>query len=261
MKVRRSIKCVLEPCRFRGRAAIRKRLERTTPPWRFYMRREIALYRELAKLDMPVRAPEMLDADADGGFIILERIDGEPLATRRHVVPKDRPTWEALAEIARAIRSIRCAIDVAPTAEDVRAMRRRLLEDPSSPTGWITEGLHECARRSLIDSELAARLARDVKGSVFQHGDLLPRNVIRDAAGLVVVDWECAGPHAEGWDAALLSVFAPPWARAPLAEGLDAASLHACFVFALLREIAFRRGKDDPITLGLEQELARAVGA
>ncbi len=259
MKVRRSIKCVLEPCRFEGRDAIRKRLEQATPPWRFYMRREIALYREFAKVDLPVRVPKMLDADAEGGFIVLERIEGEPLSTRRHVVPQDRPTWEALAVAARAIRSIRCAVDVAPTADDVRAMRRRLLEDPTSPTGWISDGLLECARRGLIEAEVAARLAKDVKGSAFQHGDLLPRNVIRDGAGLVVVDWECAGPHAEGWDAALLSVFAPPWARASLAEGLDPASVRACFVFALLREIAFRRGKDDPITGRLQDELARAI--
>jgi len=225
------------------------------------MRREIAIYRAFSKLDLPVRVPRMLHADAERGVIVLERIDGQPLAHRRHVVPKDRPTWEALIAIARATRSIRCTVNVKPTAADTRAMRARLLEDPTAPTEWISSGILECARRGLLDGDIAARLAGDVKGSVFQHGDLLLRNVIRDGTGLVLVDWECAGPHAEGWDAALLSVFAPEWARAPLSEGLAAASLHACFVFALLREIVFRHGKQDEITARLEDELARALRA
>jgi hypothetical protein len=259
--LRRTIKCVLEPCRFEGRDAIEKRLERTSPPWRFYMRREIAVYRAFSEMELPVRVPRMLAADAERGFIILERIDGKPLAARRHVAPSDRPTWEALVAVARAIRSIRCAIDVAPTSEDTGAMRARLLEDPTAPTSWISSGLLACARRGLLAPEVAALLARDVKGAVFQHGDLLLRNVLRDHAGLVVVDWECAGTHAEGWDAALLSVFAPPWARAELARGQDAASYRACFAFALLREIVFLRGRGGPILSRLEDELELALRA
>ncbi len=225
------------------------------------MRREIAIYSAFSKTRLPVRVPKMLAADDERGFIVLERIDGKPLAYRRHVVPKDRPTWDALIATARAIRSITCTVDVAPTADDTRAMRARLLEDPTAPTEWISSGLLECAKRGLLARDVAARLAKDVKGAVFQHGDLLLRNVIGSDAGLVLVDWECAGPHAEGWDAALLSVFAPQWARAPLSDGLDAASFHACFVFALLREIVFRRGKHDEITARLEDELADALRA
>ncbi len=257
--MRRSIKCVIEPCRFRGHDAVAKKLERTTPPWRFYMRREIAIYRAFSTLELPVRVPRMLAADAERGFIILERIEGKPLAHRRHVVPEDRPTWQTLIAIARAIRTITCRVTVAPTREDTRAMRARLLEDPTAPTEWVASGLVECAKRGLLAQSVAARLAKNVKGEVFQHGDLLLRNVVRSATGLVVVDWECAGPHAEGWDAALLSVFAPTWARAELSAGLDAASFHACFVFALLREIVFRRGKVDEISAHLEDQLERAL--
>jgi hypothetical protein len=263
MEVRRSIKCVIEPTQFGERNAVKKRLERTEAPWTFYMRREIAIYRAFAKLELPVRVPRMLDADAEQGFIILERIEGKPLAPRRHVVPKDRPTWEALIAIARAIRSIACTIDIEPTSDDRKAMRARLLEDPTAPTEWIASGLVACAARGLIAPDVAGELVKNVKGAVFQHGDLLLRNVIRcslaEGSGLAIVDWECAGTHAEGWDAALLSVFAPPWARTELARGLDPASFHACFVFALLREIVFRRGRSDPIMGRLEDELARAL--
>jgi len=161
--------------------------------------------------------------------------------------------------LSRAIRTITCAVDVKPSRADVDAMRARLLEDPTSPTGWISSGLVACAKRGLLDAEIAERLAKDVKGAAFQHGDLLLRNVMRDSQGLAVIDWECAGAHAEGWDAALLSVFAPTWAREELADGCDAASSRACFVFALLREIVFRHGKSDAITGRLEDELARAI--
>jgi hypothetical protein len=250
---------VIEPCRFRGQDAVKKTLERDEPPWRFYMRREIAIHRAFAELELPVRVPRMLDASEERGFIVFERIDGEPLAQRRHVVPKDRATWEALVALSRAIRTITCAVDVKPSRADVDAMRARLLEDPTSPTGWISSGLVACAKRGLLDAEIAERLAKDVKGAAFQHGDLLLRNVMRDSQGLAVIDWECAGAHAEGWDAALLSVFAPTWAREELADGCDAASSRACFVFALLREIVFRHGKSDAITGRLEDELARAI--
>ena len=255
--VRRSIKCVLEPCEFRGQPAIRKRLEKTTAPWRFYMRREIALYEAFAKTNLPVRVPKMLAHDAERGFIVLERIEGNPLASSRHKVPTDRATWNEVIDIARAIRTMRAKVTVKPAKEDVRAMRSRLLEDPTSP--WIADGLVECARRKLIDERVAKKLAKDLKRPLFQHGDLLLRNILRDDRGLVVVDWECAGPHAEGWDAALLSVFAPPFARDLLARDVDDASLRACFVFALLREIVFRRGKEDAISARLEEDLANAL--
>ena len=255
--VRRSIKCVLEPSEFRGRPAVRKRLYKTGPPWRFYMRREIALYEAFAKTKLPVRVPKMLAHDAERGFIVLELIDGEPLAPSRHKVPTDRATWNEIIDVARAIRTMNAKVAVKPDADDVRAMRKRLLEDPTSP--WIAEGLALCARRKLIDERVAKKLAKDLKGPRFQHGDLLLRNVLRDARGLVVVDWECAGPHADGWDAALLSVFAPTFARTELAKDIDAASLRACFVFALLREIVFRRGKEDAISARLEEDLANAL--
>jgi len=257
--VRRSIKCVLEPCEFRGRPAIRKRLEKTAPPWRFYMRREIALYEAFAKTTLPVRVPKMFAHDIERGFIVLERIEGNPLAPARHKVPTDHATWNEIADIARAIRTMHAKVSVKPSKEDVLAMRSRLLEDPTS--NWIAEGLEECARRTLIDPRVAKRLSKDLKKPVFQHGDLLLRNVLRDDDdGLVIVDWECAGPHAEGWDAALLSVFAPPFAREALAKGIDAKSLRACFVFALLREIVFRRGKEDAISARLEEDLESALG-
>lgn len=46
VRTRRSIKCVIEPY---GEGAVRKRLERDEPPWRFYTRREIALHEAFAK--------------------------------------------------------------------------------------------------------------------------------------------------------------------------------------------------------------------
>ncbi len=65
------------------------------------------------------------------------------------------------------------------------------------------------------------------------------RNALLDASGaLALVDWECAGEHAEAWDAALLWVFAPDWVRERLAagygsEGASRAAFLACVAFAL----------------------------
>jgi aminoglycoside phosphotransferase (APT) family kinase protein len=238
---------------------VRKRLERMEAPWPFYMRREIAFYRALGahNAHRAVRVPRMLDAG--DAYIVLERIAGKPLAQRRHVVPRDRATWEALIAVAREVPHLAVHVDVVPTPEERAAMRARLLEDPTAPIDWIASGLRACAKRGLIDADIAERLAGDLKNTTFQHGDLLLRNVMRDKGGLVVIDWECAGLHAEGWDAALLSVFAPEWARRELARGIDPASLRACTVFAILRELVFRRGKNDDVTARLESELALAL--
>ncbi|HEY2370023.1 MAG TPA: hypothetical protein VGH87_26680, partial [Polyangiaceae bacterium] len=86
-------------------------MEKTAAPWRFYMRREIALYEAFARTKLHVRVPKMLAHDAERGFIVLERIDGKPLAPSRHDVPSDRATWNEIAAIARAIRTMRAKVD------------------------------------------------------------------------------------------------------------------------------------------------------
>ena len=268
-RVRRSVKCVLVPCAVRGRAAIVKKLYGPDAPWRWYLAREIALGRAFARDPPPVRVPRLLAGDAARGLVVMERLSGRPLGAVRHD-PRGRAV--ASDEAWRTLLELRCAIAAwsppatitsapAPDAATRAEMRARLLEDPSAPLAWAADGLARCAALGLLDARDAARLthAIDADGARFQHGDLLLRNVVCDREGaLAVVDWECAGPHPRAWDAALLSVWAPRWAREALRAEHAAEAFDACAAFALARELAFRRsrGASDPVSARLRADLA-----
>jgi hypothetical protein len=149
-------------------------------------------------------------------------------------------------------------------------MRKRILEDPSAPVAWIVEGIDSLRSAGLLEELDAATMSGAIAAHAvtsFSHGDLLPRNVLRDGPGsLALVDWECAGEHAEAWDAALLWVFAPSWARERLAQGHSAsrasrAAFLACVAFALTREMFYRnrRAAEDPVTRRLSRDRASVL--
>lgn len=77
-----------------------------------------------------------------------------------------------------------------------------------------------------------------------------------------IYEAECAGLHVEGWDAALLWLWAPAWARDALHDELSAGgpadrrAFLACVAFALAREQCFRRraALHDAVTARLAHE-------
>jgi hypothetical protein len=263
-----------------------KKLARDEPLWRWYFERELRLYRRFADAPPHVPVPRLLHADPARSLLVLEDA-GEPLSMLRRLRGElDTPTRAALLAAPGAIASYRSGAqpaspaEVSPSPPAHREMRRRLLEDPSDPLGWVVQGIARAARLGLLEAGLAARMDRALAehpALAFAHGDLLPRNLLRSPEGrLVVIDWECSGAHPEGWDRALL------WANAPsLRAGLEAAlasspppsrrAFWACVGFALARELKFRRpaaaarapAGEDPVTAVLRGELVlvdRALG-
>lgn len=272
LPTRRSIKCALVPAIADGRRVIVKALHGRDVPWRWYLEREIALYDAFRRDPPPVSVPELVGADAARGLLVVTHVEGRPLATARHdprarAHPSDE-RWRALLSARAAIASWdagRSLARLSPNADVVRALRARVLEDPSA-TGWIADGARRCAELGVLRQEDAERIVAALAGApvAFQHGDLLLRNVIARADALTFVDWECAGPHLACWDAALLWVWAPAWARTELARAFEAHAdaLTACVAFAFAREIALRmslrRGEPeaDPIGRRLRDALA-----
>ena len=96
---RRARKSSLEIGVFRGAPAVAKRLVRDTPVWRWYFARERAVYRAFAVAPPPVRAPRLLAEDDD--VLVLERLPGDPLATRRSPAAELPPAQ--LAALAAAL--------------------------------------------------------------------------------------------------------------------------------------------------------------
>jgi hypothetical protein len=200
-----------------------------------------------------VRVPRLVAAS--DALLVLERMPGQPLAPRRHDSRIERiepSTWAALLLAREALRRWSpVGLTLPPPGGPATAlMRRRMLEDPSAPVAWIAEGIGCLHSAGLLDDREAETMCRALAShpaTCFSHGDLLLRNVLREpSGGLALVDWECAGLHAEAWDAALLWVFAPSWARERLAadhsaSGASRAAFLACVAFALTREMFYRR--------------------
>jgi hypothetical protein len=260
-----SVKCVVFPALLAGQPVVVKAVFGSSSLWRFYLDHEREVYELFARAGPPpiepVRVPRLVAA-VKGELVVLERMHGDPVARTRHssrqVVQESSgrdAIWQTLLGALARLRTWSARLDpkVAglPTASHVAQMRRRLLEDPSARGSWIPDGVERLRALGMLAETDARRMLGALEAhpaTCFSHGDLLPRNVLVDAAGnLSIVDWECAGEHLEAWDAALLWVFAPRWARRRLeAEHALPRARHraflSCVAFALTRE-AFHRAR------------------
>src|SRR5689334_2915450 len=64
-----------------GKPVVAKRLVKASPVWEWYLEREIAIYRALMERPPGVRFPRFVAGDH--GVLVMERLEGEPLATKR----------------------------------------------------------------------------------------------------------------------------------------------------------------------------------
>jgi hypothetical protein len=191
--------------------------------WRWTAAHEIEIYRWLAEQTLDVRIPALIDADPDEGVLVLERLEGPPLArgrAARHVDPVE------IARLSAGIQGLAALVPplvAVPPDEVIAAMRERILPDPSDP-GWLAAGARRLVSLGFLDEEDVPRGTE----CAFAHGDLFARNVL---AGPALVDWELAGLHPAGWDLALLWTSLPAPGRAVLGPGDEALRQ-----FALARE-------------------------
>jgi hypothetical protein len=248
----RSIKCELYAGALDGREVVVKCLARDVAPWRWYFERECALLDAFRATNERAETPELLAMDAARGWMVVAKIDGVPLAQGRFAHDATEATVRAaLAARRRWSETTTPLPPLMPDTETRREMRERLLEDPHEGLAWCTEGLARGATLALIDENDAARAIEALRAwpvRVRSHGDLLPRNVMVTGDGARLVDLECAGEHAEGWDHALLRVNVPDALGAVVDEDFGAGdarrvrAYRACVVFALVRERKFVRG-------------------
>lgn len=256
-----------------GAPAIAKRVARAgdaaiDPVWAWYFAREVAIYRAFAAQPPAVRTPALIAADDE--VLVIERLPGAPVARRR------RPHAElphhqvvSLLDARRAIAVWQGELPSEPPPPRVRSqLRSRLLEDPTAPIAWITEGLARAATRGWLDADDARRADEAIAAYPVvapSHGDLLLRNVIADANTLALVDWECGGLHAADWDLALLYTQLADAAREPIEAEIEvgtrerARAFVALTLFAFARELAFldafRAPQDDPARRVVAREL------
>jgi hypothetical protein len=166
----------------------------------------------------------------------------------------------------RARAAAAFAAVLAEVCPDFRPLRRVPARKSELLAGTLDGAPAIAKRLARPDDALAAHPA-----VAMSHGDLLLRNAIRDGDRIGLVDWECAGPHLEDWDLALLWIQLAPPARAPIDATVRAGgaprwrAFLGLVAFALAREVAFlrafRAAPGSAAALRLSAELAAAAGA
>jgi hypothetical protein len=265
LPVRRARKSELLAGDVAGERVVAKRLVRPNPIWAWYLAREAAVYRAFAETPPGVRVPRFVAAADD--IVIVEELPGEPIATLRQPRAALAPaTIARLIAIRDALAAWPGRAPAAPPDPRIRVpMRERLLEDPTAPVEWVRDGIRRCGRRDIIPEAAARQIVEAIAAHArvtFGHGDLLLRNAIADGDDVVLVDWECAGPHLHDWDLALLWIQLAPEARVPIERHVQAGgeARWRAFVgiaaFALAREIRFHRAFGTRESPHLRGELA-----
>jgi Ser/Thr protein kinase RdoA (MazF antagonist) len=143
--------------------------------------------RMLRRAPAPVRSPALV-AHRRNRELVVEAIAGDAVGPKfpAQLAPGDLDGMIDLAVRLRAYRPRR------------RWFRR--LEVGRRIDLHERDGLLDAS-----DAQLLRRLVADVPPRLrFAHGDITARNVLRDAGGLVLIDWEWAGLYPEGYDLAFL---------------------------------------------------------
>jgi aminoglycoside phosphotransferase (APT) family kinase protein len=231
-----------------GMAVVAKRLARPNAVWQWYWEREVAIYRAFAATPPSFRVPRFVAADDERGILVIERLPGVQLATRRH--PHAELGDAVIGDLVELRARIAAWPGAFPTVEPPPAvrteLRRRLLEDPTGD--WIREGIWRGVELAILDNgdgNLLSDAISDHDATAMCHGDLLLRNALIDGDAVGVADWECAGLHLADWDLALVWAQLGPTARAALEARVDAGPRRCAFLaigaFALVREVSFLR--------------------
>lgn len=248
---RRSIKCHLVRGALEGQDVVAKRVVTPSPMWRWYTAREAALLGAFERSPPPFAHPRRVAWHPDDDLLVTTWIDGAPLAMGRvaeHITESDVGALVAWRARLAAWPGLPDGAPPVATDDVRREVRTRLLEDPTAPIDWCVEGLLRGVALGLLPADDAVRACEALRAhpmTAFSHGDLLLRNVLRTRDGLVAVDWECAGPHPEAWDLALVWPAIPPTMRALVEAPFAGDSARwraflACVLFALVRELKFR---------------------
>ena len=182
-----------------------KRLIETGTLWQRLFAREIENYELFELTPPPVRVPRLVAADPTQKLLIIEAVDGLPLATDRY--PASEPARNHLLSVI-ATADVLGRWRKAPGS--TREQERGDVTLPGEPdvTEWYVDRIRRAAGEGdfLPPREADALLAVARQGGVigeFAHGDLLLTNVLAGPE-IVLIDWEYGGEFIAGWDLAVL---------------------------------------------------------
>lgn len=194
--------------------AVAKLLTDPAPLWRNKFAAEVHAYRVFAESPPPVRTPKLLASDPLAGLLVLERVQGSPVATVRH--PQGQLPVAAADAVFAAVDGLTAWVPPSGAFDAVFDYPARFARYGPKGYGLLAE---EVARR------LEALHSQGL-GWSFAHGDALLGNFLLDADSqqrCVLIDWEFAGLYLPRYDHAMLwtVLHADPRARSSILSGIE----------------------------------------
>jgi hypothetical protein len=176
-----------------GTSVAVKMLNSNASQWIHKFTHEIDTYIEFSNTTAPVRVPRLIYTDRKLSMIVLEWIDGVPLATERY--PVDSIPNNILNSLIIDIQRIENWI---PT----RSQGPEIVKSQ-----YLTRATKYHERKLLTDLDMnwvRHQLTEMEPTTSFCHGDLLLSNCLKAESGFAFVDWEYAGTCLPGYDLALI---------------------------------------------------------
>lgn len=179
---------------FEDKPAIVKQLRSEEGFWIEKFHNEVAVYSYFRDQNSINFAPRMYWpslSNAPANFFIIDLIDAEPLARERYPLIVDENGLLEAINTAFVIETLSM-----PGAKVAMNYEERILR--YQKTGFMDYESAEMLTKLFVScSNVEWR---------FQHGDLLPANILRSFSRVVFLDWEFAGMYLPGYDLALMTV-------------------------------------------------------
>lgn len=221
-----------------GRPVVAKLLLDGDDFWRAKFAHEIGVYRIFASHPPPIRVPRLVHAD-DARLLVLQRLDGHPLALDRYptrVLPQG--DVDVVLEAVTALHAWEPPVGkFAPVFDYSERIGRYLAH------GILTDP----------DADALGQLRASWSGRwELNHGDPLPSNfLLTDGGDAALLDWEFTGLFLPGFDLALLHTLlaGTPHARDRIEHTVTARCIAVPFTInlamVLTREIRTHRELPD----------------
>ncbi len=194
-EIARTAKSLLVGGAYLGESAVAKILIDRVAFWQDRLNHELDIYEAVRMQGAPVPMPRLLDGRRAMGILILEHLDGDPLARQRYPCRTINPADMTLL------------LDMLPALNGWQ-----LHTTPSQQTTLqaAEQRLANHVARGLLPQDdadrVAALLSRLTWSPEFHHRDLLFSNCLMHRDRLALIDWEYAGYAIPGYDEALLWV-------------------------------------------------------
>jgi len=160
-----------------------------------FLRQEIGARQQATAVG--VRVPALHEADADAGWFVEQFVSATPVNRLADGQQAARAVGEAAAMMQRLLRATAETMPVAVYCAELREQILRLVEGHH----LLTTGEKETVAAQTSALCAMAQAKSETVVTALTHGDWQPANILLNADGVWVIDWEYAARRQVGYDA------------------------------------------------------------